>query len=137
MRTASLALPCLLIASLAFPAAAEEFDRVVAGLNYRVTGNGGAGLVQAVRVRRDTAQVLVRHPNARTEWVDAVRLVAQPQQVATDGGPYLFVAAALACLLDPHGCVRPPARAADVAAPAPSRGELTRARAPVPGVGVR
>ncbi|HEY0879113.1 MAG TPA: hypothetical protein VGE10_11745 [Zeimonas sp.] len=106
MRTAASMLSCLAVASFAASATAEDFHRVVAGLNYRVAGGVDAELAQAVRVRPDTGKVLVRYSNARTEWVDPARLAAQPQPLATDSGPYLFVAAALACLLDRDGCAR-------------------------------
>lgn len=109
MRMAPLTLSCLVGASLVAPAAAEDFHRVVAGLNYRVADGADAPLVQAVRLRPDTGQVLVRYANAKVEWVDAERLAALPQPVATDAGSYLFVVAALACLLDRDGCVRGPA----------------------------
>ncbi len=109
MRIAPLTLSCLVGASLAAPVAAEDFHRVVAGLNYRVADGADAPLVQAVRLRPDTGQVLVRYANAKVEWVDAARLAALPQPVATDAGSYLFVVAALACLLDRDGCVRGPA----------------------------
>lgn len=104
MRTAASLLSCLAAACFVASAAAEDPDRVVAGLNYRVADGVDAELAQAVRVRPGTGKVLVRYSNARTEWVDAARLVAQPQSLATDAGPYLFVAAALACLLDRGGC---------------------------------
>lgn len=142
MRIGSRTLSCLVCASLAAPAAAEEFHRVVAGLNYRVADVGDASLVQAVRVRPDTRQVLVRHANAKTEWVDAARLTALPQPVATDAGSYLFAVAALACLLDRNGCLRIPTREARSSAPpartlpsqaapeaAPQAGGLTSVRA--------
>lgn len=107
MRIASL-LSSLVCASLVAPAAAEEFHRVVAGLNYRVADGGETSLVQAVRLRPETRQVMVRYANARTEWVDASRLASLSQPVATDAGSYLFAVAALACLLEGNGCLRAP-----------------------------
>jgi len=109
MRIAALTLSCLVSAFLVAPAAAENSHRAVAGLHYRIAGSSNAGLAQAVRVRADARKVLVRYPNAKTEWVDAERLIAQPQPLATEAGPYLFVVAALACLLDENKCVRNPA----------------------------
>lgn len=115
MRIAALTLSCLVSAFLVAPAAAENSHGAVAGLYYRIAGSTYAGLAQAVRVRADTGKVLVRYPNAKTEWVEPERLIAQPQPLATDAGPYLFVVAALACLLDENKCVR---HAASHAAPA-------------------
>lgn len=107
MRALTVTMCVLSWACIGSPALAEEVDRVVAGLNYRVADGGSHLLAQAVRVRRDTGAVLVRYANAQTAWVDASRLSAYRQPVSTDAGPYLFVAAALACLLDEQRCVRP------------------------------
>jgi len=129
MRIVPLALSCLACASFVPPAAAEPAGRVVSGLTYRVEGEQ-PGRAQAVRVRAETGKVLVRYENARTAWVDAHRLVAQPQPVAAHGGSYLFVVAALACLLDEQGCARrttPVADAATRAVPASEAG-FKRAR---------
>jgi len=106
MRTAALMLSCLVGAFVVAPAAAEDFHRVVAGLNYRIAQGAHGKLAQAVRSSPNTGKILVRYANAQTEWVDAQRLSAQPQPLATEAGPYLFVAAALACLLDTSGCAR-------------------------------
>ena len=125
MRTAALTLSCLVATFAAAPATAEDVNRVVAGLNYSVSG-GHVAIAQAVRVRRGTGTVLVRYPDARTEWVDAARLVSQAQPVSSDTGPYLFVVAALACLLDENGCVRN----ASAGAAASAMPAATAARAP-------
>lgn len=106
MHTAVLWVSCLVGASVVAPAVAEELDRVVIGLNYRVSDGEHGEMAQAARLRLADGKVLVRYPDARTEWVAAARLVAQPQPVSTDAGPYLFVAAALACLLDERACMR-------------------------------
>jgi hypothetical protein len=104
MRTVSVLLSCLVVAFLVAPAAAEDLDRVVAGLSYRLNGGPRPGIVQVVRVRHEAGRVFVRHADGSAEWVDAKRLAARPQPIATDAGPYLFVAAALACLLDEDRC---------------------------------
>jgi len=127
MRTAALMLSCLVGAFVVAPATAEDFHHVVAGLNYRIAHGAHAGLAQAVRSHPNTGKVLVRYANAETEWVDAKRLTAQPQPLATEAGPYLFVAAALACLLDKSGCARhAPSQTSPAIAPLPVRARVVR-----------
>lgn len=106
MHAAVLLVSCLVGASFVATAVAEELHRVVTGLNYRVSDGERGEIAQAARVRLADGKVLVRYPDAKTEWVAAARLAAQPQPVSTDAGPYLFVAAALACLLDERACMR-------------------------------
>ncbi|MCD6681233.1 MAG: hypothetical protein LT102_11360 [Burkholderiaceae bacterium] len=129
MRTAALMLSCLVGAFVVAPAAAEDFHRVVAGLNYRIAHGAHGGLAQAVRSSPSTGKILVRYANTKTEWVDAQRLSAQPQPLATEAGPYLFVAAALACLLDTSGCVRAAGSpTTQTVAPPPRRAPMVRNR---------
>ena len=90
-------------------AVAETAERIVAGLKYRITQSEPDELVQAVRVRRVTGEVMVRYTNGRTAWVDAAELTAYRQAIATDSGSYLFVVAALACLMDTDRCGLEPA----------------------------
>ena len=104
MRTASVLLSAFLCAGVPAQALAGEAAKVVPGLNYQIAQDGPQVLVQAVRVRPDTGQVLIRHTNGRTAWVDASELRAHRQPVATEAGGYLFVAAAIACLMDEHRC---------------------------------
>jgi hypothetical protein len=136
MKTASTMLGISLCAAFASatPLAAEPLHKVVAGLNYQVQRSASEALVQAVRVRRDTGQVLVRYTNGKTGWVDASELRAYRQPIATDAGSYLFVAAAMACLLDEHRCGIGPVRRAPAAAPVAPASAAAPALAKTPAI---